>query len=79
MLEYLDIYENVLSTFSGQYIQLALNFKTVPKKWDWPKKMPITKNPQFFSKYLKIQAIIPPHGLVSLTKFHNDRAKNVDF
>ena len=38
MLEYLDIYENVLSTFSGQYIQLALNFKTVPKKMRLAKK-----------------------------------------
>ena len=26
-----------------------------------------------------IQAILPTHGLVSWTKFHNDKARNVDF
>ena len=41
--------------------------------------MAVTKNPQIYSKYLKILAILPTHGLVRLTKFYNDRAKNVDF
>ena len=39
------------------------------------KKMPIIKNPQFYSKLLKIQAILPTHGLVILAKLHNDKAK----
>ena len=50
--------------------RVAYNFKTL---------VPITKKLQFHSKYLKIQAILPTHGLVSLTKFHNAKAKNVDF
>ena len=48
------------------------------KEWDWQKKMPVTKNSQFYSKQLKIQAILPTDALASLTKFHNGRAKNVD-
>ena len=37
------------------------------------------KNPQFYSKLLKIQALLPIHGLVILAKFHNDRTKNANF
>ena len=55
------------------------SIETLPKILDWPKNVPITKNPQFHSKCLKIQAILPTHGLVTLTKFHNARAKIVDF
>ena len=49
--------------------------ETAPKKQTGLKKMPITKNPQFYSKYLKIQAILPTHGLVILAKFYNDWVK----
>ena len=33
--------------------------ESVPKKRDWQKKMLITKNPQFYSKWLEIQALLP--------------------
>ena len=49
--------------------------ETAPKKQTGLKKMPIIKNPQFYSELLKIQAILPTHGLVILAKFHNDWEK----
>ena len=41
--------------------------------------MPITKNPQSYSKQLKIQAILSTRRLVNMTKFHNDKVKNANF
>ena len=41
--------------------------------------MQITKNPQYYSKYLKIQAILPTQELVILTKFYRYRARIVHF
>ena len=41
--------------------------------------MPNVKSPQFYSKLLKIQAILPTHGLVILTKFRMEWQKIEDF
>ena len=49
------------------------------KKMRLAKKVDTSKNVQFHSKWLKIQAILPTLGLVSLCKFQNDEARNVDF
>ena len=49
------------------------------KKLDWLKISPLVKNPQFFSNQADIQAILPTHELVILTKFHKDWPKIVDF
>ena len=40
---------------------------------------PLVKNPQFFSNQADIRAILPSHELVTLTKFHKDWQKVVDF
>ena len=45
------------------------------KKLDWLKILPLVKNPQFLSNQADIQAIVPTHGLVILTKFHKDWQK----
>ena len=49
------------------------------KKLDWLKISPLVKNPQFVSNQADIQAIVPTHGLVILTKFHKDWQKIEDF
>ena len=49
------------------------------KKLDWLKISPLVKNPQFLSNQADIQAIVPTHGLVILTKFHKDWQKINDF
>ena len=49
------------------------------KKLDWLKILPLVKNPQFLSNQANIQAIVPTHGLVILTKFHKDWQKINDF
>ena len=41
--------------------------------------MPLIKNPQFYSKQLEIQAILPTHELVILKRFLKSRDKIVDF
>ena len=35
---------------TAKYFSDTFFIENIPKKWDWPKKMPITKNPQFYSK-----------------------------
>ena len=49
------------------------------KKLDWLRVSPLVKNPQFLSNQADIQAILPTHGLVILTKFHKDWQKIEDF
>ena len=49
------------------------------KKLDWLKISPLVKNSQFLSNQADIQAIVPTHGLVILTKFHKDWQKINDF
>ena len=44
-----------------------------------PQTSPLTKDSQFSSNLTDIQAKLPTHELVSLTKFHNDCEKIVDF
>ena len=44
----------------------------------WPKKLLLIKDPQFWSDWADIQAALPIHGLVILTKFHDSRAKIAD-
>ena len=44
----------------------------------WPKNLLLIKNPQFWSDWADIQAVLPIHGLVILTKFHDSRAKIAD-
>ena len=39
----------------------------------------LIKNPQFYSDLAEILAILPTHGLITLTKFDDDRTKIVDF
>ena len=49
------------------------------KKLDWLKKLLLVKDSQFLSNQADIQAILPTHELVILTKFHKDWPKIVDF
>ena len=49
------------------------------KKIQWPKNIPITKNPHFHSNLAEILAILPTHGLIILTKFDEDQTEIVDF
>ena len=44
----------------------------------WAKNLLLIKNPQFWSDWADIQAVLPIHGLVILTKFHDSRAKIAD-
>ena len=41
----------------------------------WLKSEKIVKNSQFWSNQFEIEAILPTHGLVILTKFHYNWAK----
>ena len=43
------------------------------------KTSPLIKNPQFSSNLADIQAKLPTHEVVILTKFHKDCKKIVDF
>ena len=43
------------------------------------KILPLVKKLQFLSNQADIQAIVPTHGLVILTKFHKDWQKINDF
>ena len=49
------------------------------KKLDWLKNWPLVKNLQFLSNQADIQATLPTHELIILTKFHNDWQEIVDF
>ena len=49
------------------------------KKLDWLKNWPLVKNSQFLSNQADIQATLPTHELIILTKFHNDWQEIVDF
>ena len=49
------------------------------KKLDWLKNWPLVKNPQFLSNQADIQATLPTHELIILTKFHDDWQEIVDF
>ena len=53
--------------------------ETDAKKIRLVKILPLVKNPQFLSNQADIQAIVPTHGLVILTKFHKDWQKINDF
>ena len=48
------------------------------KKLDWLKILPLVKISHFLSNQAHIQAIVPTHGLVILTKFHKDWQKIED-
>ena len=63
-------------TLSGE---AQLNQRLTNKKLHWPKNLLLIKNPQFWSDWADIQAALPIHGLVILTKFHDSRAKIADF
>ena len=45
----------------------------------WAKNLLLIKNPQFWSDWAGIQATLPIHRLVILTKFCDSRAKIVEF
>ena len=49
------------------------------KKLDWLKNWLLVKNPQFLSNQADIQATLPTHELIILTKFHTDWQEIVDF
>ena len=49
------------------------------KKFDWLKISPLVENLQSLCNQADIQAILPTHELVILTKFHKDWLKIVDF
>ena len=49
------------------------------KKGHQLKTSPLIKNPQFSSNLADIQAKLPTHEVVILTKFHKDCKKIVDF
>ena len=53
--------------------------ETDAKKIYWLKISPLIKNPQFSSTLADIQAKLPTHEVVILTKFHKDCKKIVDF
>ena len=44
-----------------------------------PKNRPLIKNAQFLLNQADIKAILPTHGLVIFTKFHNYSVKIMDF
>ena len=54
----------------------SLRLESDAKKLQKPKTMLIVKNPQFYSNQANIQALLPTHELVILTKLHDDRAKS---
>ena len=47
----------------------------------WARKFihSIIKNPQILPNQADIKAILPTHGLIIFTKFHNDWVRNKDF
>ena len=49
------------------------------KKLYWLKISPVVKNLQFLFDQAEIQAILPTHVLLILTKFHKNWQKIVDF
>ena len=49
------------------------------KKGHKLKTSPLIKNPQFSSNLADIQAKLPTHEVVVLTKFHKDCKRIVDF
>jgi len=49
------------------------------KKIDCLKNWPLIKNPLFLSNQADIQATLPTHELILLTKFHNYWQEIVDF
>ena len=51
----------------------------VQKKMDWIKIWPLVKSLPFLSNQADIQAILPTHELIILTKFHNDLQEIVEF
>ena len=68
-----------MASFSHEQFGYDRNRDCTEKNETGKKKRLITKNPQFYFKWLKMQAILPTHGLISLTKFHDNRARNADF
>ena len=52
-----------------------MHIETVPKKLRLAKKDADDKISMILCKIAKIHAILPTHGIVRLTKFHNGRAK----
>ena len=53
--------------------------RVMHKKEHKLKTSPVIKNPQFLSNLADIQAKLPTHEVVILTKFHKDCKKIVDF
>ena len=49
------------------------------KKPDWAKNSLLVKNPQFWLYPHETWSKEQPHEVVIFTKFHEDRAKTVDF
>ena len=49
------------------------------QKKNWLKNWLLVKNSQFLSNQADIQATLPTHELIILTKFHNDWQEIVDF
>ena len=49
------------------------------KKLDWLKNWLLVKNPQFLSNQADIQATLPTHELIILSKFHKDWKGILDF
>ena len=49
------------------------------KKLDWLKNWLLVKNPQFLSNQADIQANLPTHELIILSKFHKIWKEIVDF
>ena len=49
------------------------------KKLDWLKIWLLVKNPQFLSNQADIQATLPTHELIILSKFLKDWKEIVDF
>ena len=49
------------------------------KKLNWLKNCLLVKNPQFLSNEANIQATLPTHELIILSKFRRDWKEIVDF
>ena len=72
--------ENVVKKKLVFRIMIKVEYvETVTKKRPKPKNRLLIKNPQFLSIRPEIQAILPTHELVILTKFCSYRAKIVNF
>ena len=62
-----------------QNVSIIAHIETGAKKPDWAKNSLVVKNLQFWLYPHETWSKEQPHEVVIFTKFHEDRAKTVDF